>query len=176
MRNEDKRKYELAVASYLRNYREEFAVERDIHNLLGEQNIFRYLPLKNMLFRIYEKDELVDILMVLAAARISKTSLYVSVNQRDSRLDLIKTLTKSGDVLIQTEDEFTAAMNNYERVRTCSADLSEKVFGTAARFGKYIAMQQPLVEGRLELLNYLKEQSVTYEYHRYGSITEKPEL
>jgi len=44
----DKKRYESAVASYLKNYKDEFSVERDIYNLMGEQNIFRYLPLKNM--------------------------------------------------------------------------------------------------------------------------------
>ncbi len=174
LRGEDKLKYEMAVASYLKNYTDEFAVERDIHNLMGEQNIFRYLPLKNMLFRISKSDQLTDVLMVLAATKISKTPLFVSISEADSKLNLIKTLVKADVLMIQTETEFVGAINGYERIRTCSSDLSIVVYNEAARLGKYIAMQQPLVEGRLELLHYLKEQSVTYEYHRYGSITEKP--
>jgi len=39
--------------------------------------------------------------------------------------------------------------------------------------GKYVATAKPLVEGRLEMLHYLKEQSIAFEYHRYGSITEE---
>jgi RHH-type proline utilization regulon transcriptional repressor/proline dehydrogenase/delta 1-pyrroline-5-carboxylate dehydrogenase len=65
-------------------------------------------------------------------------------------------------------------MAKYERIRTCSSDLSIDVYKNAAKLGLYIAMQKPLVEGRLELLHYVKEQSVTFEYHRYGSITEMP--
>ena len=33
-------------------------------------------------------------------------------------------------------------------------------------------MLAPVTEGRIELLHYLKEQSISYEYHRYGSITD----
>jgi len=64
-------------------------------------------------------------------------------------------------------------MNNYERVRTCSDQLSAELHHKAAVLGKYVATAKPLVEGRLELLHYLKEQSIAFEYHRYGSITEE---
>lgn len=174
LRDEEKKKYETAVASYLKNYREEFSVERDIHNLLGEQNIFRYLPLKNMLFRICKNDSLTDILMIIAAARIAKTPLFISIGSADSKLNIVKTLVGKAHIIPQNETEFISIMEQYERIRTC-AEVSEAVYKHAAKLGKYIAMQAPLVEGRLELLHYLKEQSVSFEYHRYGSITEKPE-
>jgi len=174
LRGNDKLKYEMAVASYLKNYSDEFAVERDIYNLMGEQNIFRYLPLKNILFRIYESDSLTDVLMVLAAAKIAKTPLYISISKADDKLNLVKTLVNQSFVLIQNEENFISSMNDFERIRTCSTDISLAVYNEATILGKYIAMQQPLVEGRIELLHYLKEQSVTFEYHRYGSITEKP--
>ncbi len=174
LRGDEKLKYEVAVASYLRNYTTEFSVERDIHDLLGEQNIFRYLPLKNMLFRIYESDSLTDVLMVLAAAKIAKTPLIVSLTKDDIKINLVKTQVPTDSVIIQSENEFIDSMNRFERIRTCTSKLSEAVYNEASRLGKYIAMQPPLLEGRIELLNYLKEQSVTFEYHRYGSITEKP--
>jgi len=63
-------------------------------------------------------------------------------------------------------------MEKYERIRTCSSRLSYELYKQAARLGKYIATAKPLVEGRVELLHYLKEQSVAFEYHRYGSITD----
>ena len=46
-------------------------------------------------------------------------------------------------------------------------------YNEAAKLGSYIAMAQPLAEGRVELLHYLKEQSISYEYHRYGSFAEE---
>ena len=30
-------------------------------------------------------------------------------------------------------------------------------------------------EGRLELINYIKEQAIAFEYHRYGSMPVVPE-
>jgi RHH-type proline utilization regulon transcriptional repressor/proline dehydrogenase/delta 1-pyrroline-5-carboxylate dehydrogenase len=61
-------------------------------------------------------------------------------------------------------------MGRYERIRAASPDLSDAIYQKAAKLGKHIAANKPLAEGRLELLHYLKEQSIAYEYHRYGSI------
>lgn len=174
LRNEDKKKFEAAVASYQLNYKEEFAVERDIYQLMGEQNIFRYLPLKNMLFRIEPTDELSNVLLVIAAAQTAKTPLTISIESADAKLAALQTLVDKSGILQQTEAEFIAAMQQYERVRTCSPALSAAVYNNAAKLGLYIATQPPLVEGRLELLHYLKEQSVAFEYHRYGSFNDVP--
>jgi RHH-type proline utilization regulon transcriptional repressor/proline dehydrogenase/delta 1-pyrroline-5-carboxylate dehydrogenase len=40
------------VQSYSRAYETEFAHARDWNKLHGEQNAFRYLPLKNMVLRL----------------------------------------------------------------------------------------------------------------------------
>jgi RHH-type proline utilization regulon transcriptional repressor/proline dehydrogenase/delta 1-pyrroline-5-carboxylate dehydrogenase len=141
---------------------------------MGEQNIFRYLPLKNMLFRIEKTDSLTDILLITAAAKIAKTPLFISISSADSKLNTVKTLVGNSSILPQNEMEFIDEMEHFERIRTCSV-VSEAVYKQAAKLGKYIAMQTPLIEGRIELLYYLKEQSVSFEYHRYGSITEKVE-
>ena len=62
----------------------------------------------------------------------------------------------------------------YERIRTCRADLPMAVYEKAAASDKYIATAAPLKNGRVELIHYIKEQSITFEYHRYGSISEVP--
>jgi RHH-type proline utilization regulon transcriptional repressor/proline dehydrogenase/delta 1-pyrroline-5-carboxylate dehydrogenase len=77
------------------------------------------------------------------------------------------------EIKIQDEQTFISEMDEYERIRTCTPDLSDAFYQKAAELGKYIASSKPLLEGRLELLHYLKEQSIAYEYHRYGSIFEE---
>ena len=174
-RNEDKKSYESSTASYQRNFEEEFSVERDIYHLMGEQNIFRYLPLKNILFRIQPQDELSDIIKIMTAANIVNTNLVISIDNANHHLAALRTFLKPEQIQLHTETEFIDSMHKYERIRTCSADLSMEVYKKAAELGKHIAMQKPLNEGRLELLHYVKEQSIAFEYHRYGSITETPE-
>ena len=47
------------------------------------------------------------------------------------------------------------------------------VFKNAAKSTTFIIRQKPLMEGRLELLNYFQEQSISHSYHRYGNISSK---
>jgi RHH-type proline utilization regulon transcriptional repressor/proline dehydrogenase/delta 1-pyrroline-5-carboxylate dehydrogenase len=44
------------------------------------------------------------------------------------------------------------------------------VFTEAAKLAKFIVRGNPMMEGRLELLNYFEEQSISHSYHRYGNI------
>jgi NAD-dependent aldehyde dehydrogenases len=176
LKEEERPRFTAAVDSYLQNYREEFSVARDIHHLYGEQNLFRYLPLKKMVFRIQPEDNLCDALMVYVAAQIAKTPMVLSLNRGDeAKLKKLSSIVCDGELVVQSDLEFQDDLELYDRVRSCSCALPLDVFKRAASLGKYIATAKPLPEGRLELLNYLKEQSITYEYHRYGSILEIPE-
>lgn len=173
--NENTR-FQAAVASYLKNRENEFSQEKDIHHLMGERNTFRYLPLKKMALRVLPTDNIVDIFMILAAANIVKTPIEISIDEDDFKLEVLKkALENEFPIHIQTENEFLNEMSNYERIRTCSNQLSEAFYRKAAVLGKYVAMAKPLVEGRVELLHYVKEQSIAFEYHRYGSISEEVE-
>ncbi|MDR3061805.1 MAG: bifunctional proline dehydrogenase/L-glutamate gamma-semialdehyde dehydrogenase, partial [Dysgonamonadaceae bacterium] len=172
----DKARFSIALESYERNWKNEFSVERDVNHLVGEENIFRYLPLKNGVLRIQEDDKLCDILMILAASDIAGTPMTISVSGKDSKADLLKKITAAtgkNKLIEQDETQFLAEMDAYERVRVCSPVLSDEFYKQAAKLGKHVANAPALIEGRLELLHYLKEQSVSYEYHRYGSITEE---
>ena len=40
----------------------------------------------------------------------------------------------------------------------------------------YIAQAAPVRDGRIELTHYIKEQSISNEYHRYGSQIEVPDV
>ena len=166
-------RFQLAVESYLESWEKEFSLEKDIHKLMGEKNTFRYLPLKNIALRVHSEDNLCDIFMILAAANISKTPTVMSISQEDFKLEIIKkSVTNECKIVIQSETEFFNEMDKYARIRTCSAHLSDEFYNKAAKLGKYIATAKPLAEGRVELLHYLKEQSIAFEYHRYGSITD----
>lgn len=168
----EKNRLNYANESYKKAWEIEFSQERDINHIYGEENIFRYLPLKNIALRV-ENDELSDVLLVLYAAHIAKTPVTVSISADDKKLPIIERAAATivgTRVIVQDELAFAEDMNKYERIRTCSAEVSDAIYNKAAELGKHIASDKPLVEGRLELLHYLKEQSIAYEYHRYGSI------
>ncbi|GAB6123603.1 bifunctional proline dehydrogenase/L-glutamate gamma-semialdehyde dehydrogenase [Dysgonomonas termitidis] len=171
--DKDKNRLNYAVESYKNAWGTEFSLERDVNHIYGEENIFRYLPLKSIGLRVQENDNLCDILLILSAVTTAKTPLTVSISGSDSKLQAIEkaALTLLGIVIkMQDEDRFVEEMDNYERIRICSPAASDAIYLKAAKLGKHIANNKPLVEGRLEMLHYLKEQSIAYEYHRYGSI------
>jgi len=169
-------RFQTAVDSYTENFKNEFSQETDIHHLMGEKNTFRYLPLKNMILRIQNTDNLCDIFMILAAANIVKTPIKISISQEDYKLEVLKKIIKNECIIvIENEKEFLNAIEDYERIRTCTNQLSDEFFLKAAKTGKHIASSKPLVEGRIEILHYVKEQSIAFEYHRYGSITDTVE-
>jgi len=159
-------------ADYEAAYKEEFRDERDWNKLHGEQNIFRYLPLNNMILRVFEGDSADDIRKVVYAAKLVGTPITVSI---DAAAD---ELVGGVDVPVvkQTFGDFVKTIKDYERIRCVTGTVPEELLQEAANADKYIARGKPLDCGRFELLNYIKEQSIAFEYHRYGSIIEKPVL
>ena len=158
--------------SYAEAYEKEFAHARDINKLFGEQNLFRYLPLKSMVLRLFPGDTNEQAEMIALAAKTCGTPLTISFDPADDRS---AALAATGCPLKKESlDAFIASMPTYERIRTCRADLPMAVYEKAAACDKYIATAAPLKNGRVELIHYIKEQSITFEYHRYGSISEVP--
>lgn len=167
---------ENSVASddYAGVYADVFARARDVNNLYGEQNIVRYLPLEKMALRVFECDAIKDISLIVKAATIARTPLIVSIDAGDDKLEMLSQI--GCNVVVQTLSEFCGEVALYSRIRCCSADIPLELYRAAAAYNKYIAVAPVLLSGRFELLHYLKEQSIAYEYHRYGSITEVPEI
>jgi RHH-type proline utilization regulon transcriptional repressor/proline dehydrogenase/delta 1-pyrroline-5-carboxylate dehydrogenase len=169
----DKDRVNFAYANYRQVWEDVFLQEKDVSHIYGEENIFRYLPLKKVGFRVNTNDNPADILLVAIAAHTAKTPLTISISESNPHLELVRKAAKtlSGTkVVVEEEPAFINSMEQYERIRACSEGLSDELYRQAAQSGKHIADNRPLVEGRLELLHYLKEQSIAVEYHRYGSI------
>lgn len=158
--------------SYLQAWRKEFALPRDINNLHGEQNVFRYLPLTGMVCRIFEHDDIEQLRMIGLAAKTALTPLTFSIDTLDERA---KALMDDGyKVVAEPLATFLDGMDGYERIRTASPHIPKEMYERAAAIDKYIATAPPVRQGRVELIHYIKEQSITFEYHRYGSIQEIP--
>lgn len=158
--------------SYAKAYQEEFSKAQDVNKLYGEQNVFRYLPLKNMILRLFPENRDEEAMMIAYACRTCGVPLTISFDPKDDRsatfAGLGCTLRK------ETLEEFLKVMPDYERIRTCSANIPRIMYERAAETNKYIATAPPVKQGRVELIHYIKEQSISFEYHRYGSISEVP--
>ena len=161
--------------SYTKAYEEEFHHARDINNLYGEQNVFRYLPLRSMVLRLFPDDSNAAAQQIAFAAKTCHTPLTISYDPAEE--DRASALSSTGCSLkAESLQEFLKTMKDYERIRTCSANIPMEMFVEAAQADKYIATAPPVKDGRVELIHYIKEQSISFEYHRYGSISEMPPI
>ena len=171
-----------AMDSYDHWWRNEFNREHDHFRLLGQDNIRRYLPFGVIRVRIAPQDTPFDIFVRACAARITGARVVVS-SPPDAALDAVKRLdewTDSWAAAIEfheeTDEQLAAHIralppHTDERIRYAAPDrVPQVVREAAAETGVYLADEPVLAEGRVELLWYLREQSVCHDYHRYGNL------
>lgn len=147
--------------------------DRDPSKILGQDNFFRYLPRKNITLRLEGKSHAMDILRVCAAAFTCDAKIEISWSALESQrmkfewLELLPSLP----IVKETEEQFLQRVTKgvIERVRLVEP-ASEKLLKAAAESAVYIVDAPVLINGRLELLHYLREVSLSIDYHRYGNL------
>jgi RHH-type proline utilization regulon transcriptional repressor/proline dehydrogenase/delta 1-pyrroline-5-carboxylate dehydrogenase len=171
-----------AIESYEAWAHDEFRTAHDHFRLLGEDNYRRYLPVEPLRVRIHESDTLSDVFCRALAARAAGCRATVSIppsisGQAADAVALLDRLTDpwAGAIEFVEEDDamLSAAMRlaTDGRVRFAAPErVPESVRVTAAESLQYIADAQVSTNGRIELLWYLREQSVSHVYHRYGNL------
>lgn len=175
---DDFEKLSLAIGSYLENVEETFGCEKDFAKVRGEDNIFKYLPLKRVALRISQDDALFDVLSRIMAARIAQSTLHVSI-EFGAQNDVIAFLYENQGLILGKEDTlvredeatFAACFENVDKIFYANEkQISSFVYEAAAHKAKCIVRAKPLMEGRIELLHYYAEQSISHSYHRYGNL------
>ncbi len=173
---DDIEKLSVALQSYYENYENEFSQEKDYCNVRGEDNHFRYIPLKNVLIRVSNDDTVFETVSRILAARVSGVHFKVSINNNDEVKAFLEKskealFTARDSMIVQDDNSFARDLASYDRVIYSDIEkVPASVFKEAAKTVTYIVRAKPMMEGRLELLNYFAEQSVSHSYHRYGNI------
>ncbi|PLY09453.1 MAG: aldehyde dehydrogenase [Arcobacter sp.] len=172
---EDFEKLEIALQSYLENYDNEFSQEKDYCKVRGEDNHFRYLPLKNVVIRVSGDDSIFEAVARILAAIVSGVEFKVSVDNNKlvkSFLEEATILFKGNNTLVEEDDKkFLKTIANFDRVIYSNiSKVSTAVFEESVKSLTFIVRQPVMMEGRLELLNYFIEQSISHSFHRYGNI------
>ena len=130
-----------------------FGVEHDPSGLFCESNVFRYRPLPRVALRIEADAAPREVARVRAAA---------------ARCDVDIMESHAAD---ETAADFAARLEalNVERVRVVGT-CSHQIRAASNEAGLHIAADPVTAEGRIELLHYLREQTVTRTLHRYGNL------
>lgn len=168
----------IALQSYLENYDNEFSLEKDYCKVRGEDNFFKYVPLSKVAIRVEKDDTLFEVLLRVMAARVSKVTFLLSINNNKELQEFFENAKelfgKKDRVLEQTNTEFMEAISKFDRIIYSDIKKVPKmIFKECARSLTFIVRQKPMMEGRLELLNYFEEQSVSHSFHRYGNLGER---
>ncbi len=174
----DLRRVICAIRSYLHQVEHEFAREIDPVNLRGQDNRLRHLPLGTILVRMHSEDTLFETLARLAAVRATGNRLRVSLPPGTDTPAVRflygpegRRLTSSAPVFQETDAEVAALMSKVDRIRYAAPGrVPAQVLTAAADLGFFIARAPVLMEGRLELLHYYRQQCVSINYHRYGNL------
>ncbi len=162
----------------------EFKHEHDYAGIRGESNIIRYLPVKSVLLRVEESDNLSQILPSIMAIKMAGAKLHLSLPETFESAELLWLELKAvifmdqendGDVIIR-EDEtaLIRSMSHVERIRFLHPkNVSENIYESVADQALYIASDPFVSHGRIELMHYFIEQSISDSYHRYGNLGQK---
>lgn len=171
-----------ALRSYDQAWQEEFSREHDHLRLLGQDNVRRYLPFAEVRVRLDVLDMASDIVIRVAAARVTGTRVIVSIPPAlgSPVVHWLHQVTGSWGTAIEFVEEDDMALvarieaspyHPTERIRYASPrSVPAGVRAVAAAKGVYLADEPVLAEGRIELLWYLREQSISHDYHRYGNL------
>lgn len=170
-----------AIASYDRRYAEEFGVWHDHQKLVGQDNFRRYAPCGKLRVRVTEQDSAFEIFARVCAAKIAGCHIIVSKppGLSSRAVDLLDRFTESWGASIEfveeTDEQLAAtfAAKQTDRVRYAGPRAPLSVLSAVKDSGVFVARAPVLVEGRVELLWYLREQSISRDYHRYGNLGER---
>jgi RHH-type proline utilization regulon transcriptional repressor/proline dehydrogenase/delta 1-pyrroline-5-carboxylate dehydrogenase len=133
-----------------------------LSSVLGQDNLFYYVPFEKIYLRV-SKNVSLTILQVMLACHICQTPLEIS-----SEIPL--PLPKKS-YLLESEEFFLKMIRSkkMKRLRLTSAP-SEELIREAFFEDTHLISAPVLSTGRFELLHYLREVSLSVDYHRYGNL------
>jgi RHH-type proline utilization regulon transcriptional repressor/proline dehydrogenase/delta 1-pyrroline-5-carboxylate dehydrogenase len=168
-----------AVASYERNWREEFGVEHDHFRLVGQDNVRRYLSVGSVRVRVHEDDSAFDVFGRACAAHAAGCPVVIStpVGLRSPAVERLERLTENWAGAIEFVEESDVVLaqvirdGQADRVRYAAPERATLEVLAAGNEANGCVVSVPVsAEGRLELLWYVREQSISTDYHRYGNL------
>ncbi len=153
---------------------EEFGAARDVSGLEIERNVLRYRPVP-VTVRLSEGEPLGHLIRLIAAAALTRSPLTIS-----SWTPLPAALVQSfraehpsavvGEVAVESDAAWLArAAHLRGRVRLVGGDSRALAAATGGSPDVTVYSGAVTTEGRVELLAFLREQSVTVTAHRFGN-------
>ncbi|MBM4357700.1 MAG: proline dehydrogenase family protein, partial [Deltaproteobacteria bacterium] len=169
----------IAMESYASSHDGEFSVEHDHFKLVGQDNLRRYRPVGRLRIRVHPDDSPFEVLARIAAAYLVGAEVTVSQppGAPHPTVAALAALTRTWKpplvVVVESDVQLAEVIRvrGTDRVRFAAPERVPLVVHAAVGdSGIHLARARVLVEGRVELLWYVEEQSVSHDYHRYGNL------
>jgi RHH-type proline utilization regulon transcriptional repressor/proline dehydrogenase/delta 1-pyrroline-5-carboxylate dehydrogenase len=155
------------VADYAYARASHFALTHDFAHVLGQDNLFSYRPREHVTLRVEADATLFDALASCLAALLAGNLVDVSVAPEFGAISALKLLAPA--LKVESLAELRARVPELTSLRLLGTRGEEHDL-LASELGAHIADEPVLPDGGLELLHYLREQSVSLDYHRYGNL------
>jgi RHH-type proline utilization regulon transcriptional repressor/proline dehydrogenase/delta 1-pyrroline-5-carboxylate dehydrogenase len=164
--------------------REEFEAEHDTLRLLGQDNLRRYRPLASVTIRMDRLDQFADVLVAVLSSVAAMTPVTLSMDPAmghlDSTIAISETLESIADALpryvhplLESDQELSERIRRgaIDRLRLLRRLDQDSPIAVAATDSFVTIISEPVIDdARVEILRYLNEQSISYDYHRYGNL------
>ena len=170
-------KFEIlsALTNFGESYNNFFSQEIDYQKIPGQSNVTRFLRLPNLAVRGDQSVLIKDLVLAISSAKLCATKVFVSLENEKIATEInaiSPAILRGAEVTIEKEDDFANRIESFKRVRFVSKNDPILLKQKAARTGMTVVADPVIYQGRVELLNYLQEQSVSNNYHRFGYIAE----
>ncbi len=138
--------------------------------------------MRELRIRLHPDDSFVDLVGRVTAARSlgCRITLSIPPGYASPGLAWLIEATEHWDPVIERVEEDDAALvevirgGSTERVRYAAPGrVPVGVHSAAGESGVHLAVSPVVAEGRVELLWYVREQSISRDYHRYGNLGER---
>jgi RHH-type proline utilization regulon transcriptional repressor/proline dehydrogenase/delta 1-pyrroline-5-carboxylate dehydrogenase len=166
----DRERVSIAACSYAEAHRRHFAVDHDPSMVTGERNVFRYRPSSPMLLRAASGATLADVLMACVAAITAGAVFELSLEP--SLAEAMPYLAHLPRITLRVQDATLCAQHITRETAHLRAlgGLEPEVRAAAEAAHVHMSCEPVLLSGRVELLRYHREQSLSHRYHRYGNL------
>ncbi|MFP7834361.1 bifunctional proline dehydrogenase/L-glutamate gamma-semialdehyde dehydrogenase [Marisediminicola sp. LYQ134] len=154
----------------------EFDVERDVSAIPSERNVFRYRRAR-VTVRLADGSAPADLVRILAAATRARATVTVSsaTPVAAGLVSLFRaddTPLEIDDLVVETDAAFAVRLHAGElpeRIRLIGGSASDLAAAVGGSPDVAIYAGPVTTEGRIELLPFLREQSVSITAHRFGN-------
>ena len=168
---------ECDIFSTMKNYGDiyagYFSQEIDYQKIRGQSNVTRFLQLSDIAIRGDSFCNIHDLILAIFAAKLCVKEVSLSVDNDEVIIALEKfsaALLQNVNFAVQSDEEFSEQMVRFKRVRIISNRALNFFKEKAAKSAITVIGEEVIYQGRVELLHYLQEQSISNNYHRFGYV------